>query len=63
MKNKKWKPKYNEFFWYVDSWGHLEQMYWEDLNHQDWNYRTGNVHRTKKEAMAYRKKLITLGKS
>lgn len=53
-----WKPRYDEYYWYIDNVGHLHYSNWYRLLIDTYRFEIGNVFKTKEEAiheLEYRK--------
>ena len=61
-KTEHWKPKINESYRYISTWGYVTFSIWTNQSCDLFRFRTGNCHRTKKDAMIYKKKLLNLFK-
>ena len=48
--NEPWKPKYGEWYWYVDNDGCRYEFIWNDCLESEKRYAIGNVFRTQEEA-------------
>lgn len=45
-----WKPKYNEYYWFVDSFGKVYEDRWLCFEGDEFRYSVGNVYKTKEDA-------------
>lgn len=50
IKNKKWRPEYNDLYYYIDSFGHIALCNYEAVGTDINRLVTGNCFKTKKEA-------------
>lgn len=54
---KRWKPKPNEEYYYVDCYGEVDNNWWEDGKDDNFLFLTNNMFKTKEEAEFHLEKL------
>lgn len=55
--NERWKPKFNEEYWFVNSSGVVCFKIWKNTIRQNWRYEQDNCFETEEEAIEHKKEL------
>ena len=55
--SKRWKPKFEDSYFYVDTCIDIFECVWTDDIVDNWHYITGNCFKTKEEAEEYKKQI------
>lgn len=51
--NKRWKPKYNEDYYFVNSFGEIDCAFWSNEDEDNYRYLTRNCYKTVEEAQRH----------
>ena len=43
-KNKVWKPKYGEYYWYINEFGYIYRTHNTNSNFDEWHIASGNYY-------------------
>ena len=54
---KRWKPDFDQKYYYITDGGFLDYDYWKDTLKNNWHYLTNNIFETAREAEEYQKKI------
>ena len=58
-KDIRFKPEYEEYYYFLGSNGIIQRTYWNNGVHDDYRYSVGNCFKTEQEAYDYKENLIT----
>lgn len=58
-KGVRWKPEYEEKYFFVDSCGDIDYRFWEESEADLFRFNTGNCFKTEQEALDYRENILT----
>ena len=53
----KWKPEYDELFWYITYDGEVDSGYWSNNRHEEPLYNSGRVFKTEEQAQEVCKRI------